>query len=104
MSRYAELVKRFKEAVLEGSARLSPVVRRAAFDGAPAGTDTVTYLEKLRRHAYQVTDEDIAALRAAGWTDETIYELSVAAAVGQGMRRLDLGMAALAAARAKDVK
>jgi hypothetical protein len=104
MSRYAEHVKRFKEAVLHGAARLSSTVRRAAFEGGDAGDGTAAYLDKVRRHAYQVTDEDIAALRKAGWTDETLYELTIAAAVGQGMRRLELGMAALRAAQERDKK
>ena len=99
MSRYAELVKRFRDAVLTGRARLSPTVRRIAFDGGDPGAETAAFLAKVRQHAYRVTDADIAALRAAGWNDETIYELTVAAAVGEGQRRLDLGLAALRAAQ-----
>jgi hypothetical protein len=101
MSRYDTLVNAFREAVLRGQAVLSPTVRRIAFEGGAPGTDTATYLGKLRAHAYKITDEDVAALRTAGWNDETIYELTVAAAVGEGLRRLDVGLAALRAARAQ---
>jgi hypothetical protein len=101
MSRYASVVKRFREAVVGTPGRLPEATRRAVFAGGDAGPDTAAYLAKLRAHAYQITDEDVAALRAAGHDDVSIYELTVAAAVGQGMRRLDLGLAALAAAKAK---
>jgi alkylhydroperoxidase family enzyme len=101
MSRYAQVVSAFRDAVLRGKAVLSPTVRRVVYEGGHAGTDTLAYLTKVRAHAYRVTDEDVAALRAAGWTDETIYELTIAAAVGEGLRRLDVGLAALRAAQAR---
>jgi alkylhydroperoxidase family enzyme len=101
MSRYAEVVKRFRDAVLSGPAKLPAELRRRVFEGGDGPAETAAYLHKVRRHAYQVTDADVAALRASGWDDETIYELTVAAAVGQGLRRLDLGLAALRAAQQK---
>ena len=99
MSRYAHVVKRFRDAVLGSPGRLPPETRRAVFEGGAAGAETEAYLDKVRRHAHRITDEDIAALRAAGWDDERLYELTVAAAAGQGLRRLDLGLAALRASR-----
>lgn len=39
--------------------------------------DTALFLplaEKITRHAYKVTEEDLDALRAAGWSDEKILE------------------------------
>lgn len=101
MSRYAQVVSAFRDAVLRGKAVLSPTVRRIALEGGDAGTDSRDYLAKVRAHAYRVTDEDVAALRSAGWTDETIYELTIAAAVGEGLRRLDVGLDALRAAQAQ---
>ena len=102
MSRYAEIVTWFRASILSGPARLAPEVRRAAFDGrGEVPPEATAYLDKVRRHAYKVTDADVTALRTAGWDDERIYEITVAAAAGQGLRRLDLGLAALAAAQAK---
>ncbi len=95
MSRYAALVKGFRDAVLGTPAALSPATRQAAFDGADVAPEVAAYLAKVRQHAYKVTDEDVAHLRAAGWDEARIYELTVATAVGQGMRRLDAGLAAL---------
>jgi hypothetical protein len=99
MSRYAQVVSAFRDAVLRGKAVLSPTIRRVALEGGDAGSESAAYLAKVRAHAYRVTDEDVAALRRAGWTEETIYEVTIAAAAGEGLRRLDVGLAALRAAQ-----
>jgi len=57
----------------------------------------VPYVEKVARHAYQVTPEDLAALAAAGLSEDAIFEVTVAAATGAGLARLRRGLAALAA-------
>jgi alkylhydroperoxidase family enzyme len=49
----------------------------------------------VRRHAYRVTDSQVEALRAAELNEDEIFELTVAAAVGAGLDRLDAGMRAL---------
>lgn len=54
-----------------------------------------TYVETVRKHAYRVTDAQVEALRAAGLGEDEIFELTVAAAVGAGLERLDAGMRAL---------
>lgn len=38
------------------------------------------YLRKLARHAYRITDEDIEALREAGYDDDALYEITVVGA------------------------
>jgi alkylhydroperoxidase family enzyme len=50
------------------------------------------YLEKVRRAAYQVTDEDVDALRAAGFSEDEIFEQTVSAAVSEGLARLDAAL------------
>jgi alkylhydroperoxidase family enzyme len=47
------------------------------------------YLAKVRDRAYAVTDEDVHALKAAGVTEDEIFEQTVAAAVSEGLRRWD---------------
>ncbi|HEY3802825.1 MAG TPA: hypothetical protein VGL61_09445 [Kofleriaceae bacterium] len=84
--------------ILEGKAEASSAQRRAAFVNAVADGPLRTLVDKVARHAHQVTDEDIAAARASGLTENEIYELVVCAAVGAAGRQLDAGLAALAAA------
>jgi hypothetical protein len=111
MPRYAHLVQRLREAVLDGSGTTSPELRRAAaarsaeLGGGPAAaegeipTDLRGYVDTIARHAYRVTDEDIDALRRAGWSEDAIFEISISAAVGAGFARLERGLAALKESR-----
>lgn len=56
------------------------------------------YLRKLAKHAYKISDEDIAALRDAGYSEDMIFELTAAAALAAGLAQMDRGLAVLAAA------
>ena len=58
--------------------------------GAAAGL-----VDKVARHAYRITDDDVAAARAAGWTDHELFDVVVATAVGAGVTRRALGRAAV---------
>jgi alkylhydroperoxidase family enzyme len=46
------------------------------------------YLEKVRLHAYEVTDRDVDELKNAGFTEDEIFEHTVAAATASGLERL----------------
>ena len=59
----------------------------------PAPLDT--YVDKVARHAYKVTDDDIVALRQAGYSEDAIFEVTLSAALGAGMSRLERGLAML---------
>ena len=65
----------------------------ASFREAPAVM--APYLEKVRSRAYTVTDADVEALKAAGLSEDEIFEQTVAAAVAEGLRRLDRGLEAI---------
>jgi alkylhydroperoxidase family enzyme len=56
---------------------------------APAPEVMAGYLAKVHERAYTVTDADVDALRAAGCSEDEIFEQTVAAAVAEGLRRLD---------------
>ena len=58
----------------------------------PAPEAMNAYLGKVREHAYKVTDADVEALKAAGLTEDAIFEQTVATAIAQGLRRLDKAM------------
>jgi alkylhydroperoxidase family enzyme len=82
-------------AILDGDGVTSPGARREAFDGTPADALTSRYVDLVRKHAYRITDSDVAALRAAGLSEDAIFGLAVAAALGAGMERLRAGLAVL---------
>jgi alkylhydroperoxidase family enzyme len=55
----------------------------------PAPAAMSAYLEQVRTRAYTVTDGDVEALLAAGCTEDEVFEQTVAAAISEGLRRLD---------------
>ena len=76
----------------------SPAQRRAAFDNAGLPEPVSNLVEKVAMHAYKVTDDDIAAVRIAGFTEDQIFELVVCAAIGQATRQYEAALAAVEAA------
>ncbi len=66
---------------------------RALADGVPV--PFAGYLDKVALHAYKVGDDDVAALQRAGNSDDAVFEVTVAAALGAALGRLDRGLAAL---------
>ena len=89
-----------RAAILDADGVTPRAARQAAFDGAPldAATATGRYVATVRAHAYKVTDEDVAAVRAEGRDDPAIFELTVAAAIGKSTQQYDAALAALAEA------
>ena len=57
---------------------------------APAPAEMYAYLEKVRERAYAVVDRDIEALKEAGFSEDAIFEQTVAVAIAEGLRRLDV--------------
>jgi hypothetical protein len=70
-------------------------LREIAAVAAPVPASFEPYLAKVHGRAYTVTDDDIGALSAAGFSEEEIFEHTVAAAVAEGLRRLDAGLGAI---------
>ena len=85
--------------VLEGDGLLEGSIRRAAFDSGTVPPSLETYVTKVRTCAYKVTDDDVAALRSAGWSEEQIFELTVATALGAALARHDRARAAMTEVR-----
>ena len=81
--------------VLEGDGRASKEQRKAAFNNANVVEPARALIEKVTKTAWKVTDEDVAAVKAAGLSEDQIYELCVCAALGQSTRQLDAALAAL---------
>jgi alkylhydroperoxidase family enzyme len=100
VDRHAPLMEALSEAVLETPGELDPALRRmiAAYAGgeeADPPEELRTYLDKVARHAYKVVDADLDRLRELGYSEDAIFELTLAAALGAARTRLEAGLAAL---------
>ena len=98
----SETVMRLRKAAVEralhGPGKASNDARRAAFHDASATSPAAALVDKVARAAWQISDDDIAVARAAGLSEDEIFELTVCAAYGQATRQLEAGLAALEAA------
>jgi alkylhydroperoxidase family enzyme len=70
-------------------------LRTAADPEQPVPPAAEAYADTVRRHAYRVTDAQVEALLEAGLTQDEVFEVTVAAAVGAGLERLDAGLRAM---------
>jgi alkylhydroperoxidase family enzyme len=87
--------------VLNGEGRASAEQRAHAFagDGLPSPLDAL--IGKVADRPAQVTEEDLAAAKASGCTEDQLFELVICAAVGQSARLYEAGLVALAEATVK---
>jgi hypothetical protein len=91
---HATLRDRALQRVLDGPGESDPALRRAAADGIGLPAELQALVDKIHRHAYRVTDEDIARLQAT-YGDDRLFEIVVSAALGASRRRLLAGLEAL---------
>ena len=82
------------ETVLNAPGESEPAVRRAAFEGREVPADLQALIDKIRAHAYRVTDADLERVQATHG-DDALFEIIVATALGASERRLLAGLEAL---------
>ena len=91
---HAPIRDRVLRSVLEGPGRSDAAIRKAAAEGRAVPAELQPLVDKIHQHAYRVTDEDIAALRAH-YSDDQLFEIVVSAALGASRKRLFAGLQAL---------
>ena len=91
---HARLRDRALETVLRGAGESDSATRAAAADGVDVPADLRPLIEKIHKHAYKVTDDDVARVQAK-YGDDQMFEIIVAAALGASRKRLLAGLEAL---------
>jgi hypothetical protein len=84
--------------LLEGEGESSRQQRRGAFDDVGLTEPLSKLVHKVALESRRVTDSDISAARAAGFSEDQIFELVICAAIGQANRQYETAMTALDAA------
>ena len=97
MSRYDNFVQQLRDALTAPGGDTAVALRRALLEGrmseAPASIGA--YVDKVRRHAWQVTDEDVHALKRAGYTEDQSFEVTCCSAVGAALIRMERALTVL---------
>ncbi len=80
-----------------GALRRAAMARAARPGGPPDGlpAQLAGYVDKVALHAYRVTDDDLAALQRVDSSEDAVFEITVSAAIGAALDRLDRGLATL---------
>jgi len=91
---HAKLRDQVLKSVLEGPGESDSALRQAVADGRDVAGDLQSLVDKIHRHAYKVTDEDIAKAQAK-YGDDQMFEIVVSAALGASRQRLMAGLRAL---------
>jgi alkylhydroperoxidase family enzyme len=88
-----ELTRRLTESILTCTGAVDPELRKAIAKGVAVPKALAAYVDKVRRHAYRVTAEDIEALKQAGYSEDAILEVTLSAALGAALVRRERGLA-----------
>jgi alkylhydroperoxidase family enzyme len=102
MSDIRQVRKALARRILKGVGKASPSDRRAAFNNSGLAEPLGTLVDKVARHAYRVTDEDIASARVSGLSEDQVFEIVVSASIGQATLQYDTALAALETATGKE--
>ncbi len=86
--RFADAVEAIRRDVLTAAAVTKREERARAMTGQAPGA-LGAFLTKVRDASSTVTEADVAGLRAAGLSEDEVYELTVAAAFGVAYERLE---------------
>ena len=106
MVRYQDDLSKLVDTVLFGPGKTTSELRCAveARAGALSGrrdsdahipVELSDWVEKVARHAYRTTDEDVELLKTAGYSEDEIFELTVAASVGAARARMERALGTL---------
>jgi alkylhydroperoxidase family enzyme len=93
--RHQALRDAVEDSVLRGAGHTDPSLRRAIASRGEVPPELRALVDKVRTRAWTVADADLDALKRT-YTDDQIFEIVLAAALGAARERLNAGLSALA--------
>ena len=93
-----EAFQELRDRILTGPGKASADLRARAFSDSNLPPPLDELLGKVATSPTRITDADFAAARAAGFSEDELFELVICAAVGQSFRLYDAGLVALSEA------
>jgi AhpD family alkylhydroperoxidase len=88
---HGDSVQNLRHSVLTAPATTKPSLRTAAAGGDALPEPLQSYVRKVRDASFKITEADITELTEAGYSEDEIFEITVAAAVGAALRSFDTG-------------
>jgi alkylhydroperoxidase family enzyme len=84
------LVSDIRHSVFDGPGVTDPALRKGAADGS-IGAPWREFAAMVRDESHRISDADVDRLKAAGHSEDSIFEITVAATVGAALTRFDAG-------------
>ena len=95
MTKYDTLFDDLQATVLRSEGGSATALRQAVADHGDVPGELSDLVNKVHLHAYKVTEDDFARMKAAGYSEDQLFEITVSAATGAGLERLRAGLEAL---------
>src|SRR5688500_9212856 len=95
IDRHAPRLSELRKAVLASPGVTTPALRRAVAERGDVPAAIADYVATLHEHADRVAMADLESLQRAGYHDDAIFEITVAAAVGAASHRCARALAVL---------
>jgi hypothetical protein len=93
--RHADELAALLRAVLESPGAADTRLRQAAYRGDSLQPALGEYVVRLRDESHRISDDDIQGLLKAGFSQDAVFELTVAAALGAAGQSLEAGLRAI---------
>lgn len=102
MTDILEARRRLAARIVDGDGRAPRSQRKGAFENFGLEGPLAAFADKVATRARDVTDADFDGLRAAGLSEDQIFEIAICSAVGQATRQYQRALRALEAAAEED--
>ena len=102
MSDIREVRNALLKRILEGEGEAASSDRQSAFTLNGLRSPLRPLIDKVASRAFAVTDGDVAAAKASLLNEDQVFEIVVAAAVGQANRQYEAALEALVIATSKE--
>jgi alkylhydroperoxidase family enzyme len=99
---HAPLMQKIRQMVTHSDGALPAHVREQLGSGRAAPQEMADLVEKIRNQAWTITDSDVQALLNRGFSEDELFEMTIATALSAALKRLDAGLKALETHAAED--
>ena len=105
--KYQKIIDNLSAVSLSGPGHTTPELRQTVAtyandlsldqpaDNSQIPSELHPYLDKVSLYAYKVLDRNVDELKANNYTEDEIFELTISAALGAGLARLERGLTVL---------
>jgi hypothetical protein len=94
VDRFASLRKKLEDTSLTGDGHTPATLRAAAAKGDGVPDELAPLVRAIREEAHEITDADVASLKAK-YSEDELFEVIVSASMGAARERVEAGLEAL---------